>query len=55
MEMPGCLITNNEDLSIKARKFANHGGLQKHSHDIEGINSRMDGIQASILLTKMVY
>ena len=30
------------------RMYSNHG-LQKHAHEFEGINSRMDGIQASIL------
>ena len=33
----------------------NHGALKKHFHDIEGINSRMDGIQASILSVKLKY
>tara|TARA_Y100000996_G_scaffold415532_1_gene410879 strand:+ start:4437 stop:5531 length:1095 start_codon:yes stop_codon:yes gene_type:complete len=51
----GCIITDNEELAIKARMFANHGGLEKHSHEIEGINSRLDGIQASVLLTKLKY
>jgi dTDP-4-amino-4,6-dideoxygalactose transaminase len=51
----GCVITNNKELATKARMFANHGGLEKHSHEIEGINSRLDGIQASILITKLHY
>lgn len=51
----GCIITNNDDLAVKCRKFANHGGLVKHQHDIEGINSRMDGIQANILRVKLNY
>ena len=35
--------------------FANHGSLEKHNHIIEGINSRMDGLQASILCAKLPY
>jgi dTDP-4-amino-4,6-dideoxygalactose transaminase len=29
--------------------LARHGGLVKHQHHIEGINSRLDGMQAAIL------
>jgi len=35
--------------------FANHGSLQKHHHEMEGINSRMDGLQAAILGVKLKY
>ena len=35
--------------------FANHGALVKHQHKIEGINSRMDGLQAAILSVKLKY
>jgi dTDP-4-amino-4,6-dideoxygalactose transaminase len=51
----GAIITNDDDLAIKARMFANHGSLYKHNHEIEGINSRMDGIQAAILNVKLKY
>ena len=34
------------------KMFASHGGLKKHEHLIEGINSRMDSIQAAILNIK---
>jgi len=37
------------------RMFANHGALKKHYHDIEGINSRMDGLQAAVLSVKLKY
>jgi len=49
----GTIITDNDDFAIKARMFANHGSLHKHEHEIEGINSRMDGIQAAILSVKL--
>ena len=51
----GGIITNDEDLAIKCRMFAGHGALIKHEHEIEGINSRLDGIQAAILSVKLKY
>lgn len=51
----GCMITNDADLAQKLRMFANHGALEKHKHQIEGINSRLDGIQAAILQAKLPY
>jgi dTDP-4-amino-4,6-dideoxygalactose transaminase len=51
----GCIISNDDDFAIKVRMFANHGGLKKHNHEIEGINSRMDGIQAAVLSVKLKY
>ena len=35
------------------RMFARHGGLKKHEHLIEGMNSRLDTIQAAILRIKL--
>jgi len=51
----GAIITNDDDFGQKARMFANHGSLQKHQHEMEGINSRMDGIRAAILNVKLKY
>lgn len=51
----GCLVTNNHELAVRATKFARHGGLRKGDHEIEGINSRLDGIQAAVLSIKMKY
>lgn len=51
----GCIITNNNSLAEKCRMFANHGALKKHEHLIEGINSRLDGLQASILSAKLPF
>lgn len=49
----GALLTNNAKLAEYATMFARHGGLQKGQHVIEGINSRLDGIQAAILNVKL--
>ena len=51
----GAIVTNDSDLAKRMRMFANHGALKKHNHKIEGINSRLDGIQAAILSVKLKY
>ena len=51
----GAIITNDDNFAVRARMFANHGALQKHQHEIEGINSRMDGIQAAVLNVKLPF
>ena len=51
----GCIITNDDKLAEKCRMFARHGALKKHYHQIEGINSRMDGIQAAVLNVKLPH
>jgi dTDP-4-amino-4,6-dideoxygalactose transaminase len=51
----GCIITNDEEMAARFRMYANHGALIKHQHEMEGINSRMDGLQASILTAKLPY
>ena len=51
----GCIITNDDELAASFRMFARHGALKKHHHEIEGINSRLDGLQAAILSVKLNY
>jgi dTDP-4-amino-4,6-dideoxygalactose transaminase len=51
----GAITTNNYNLSEKIRAFANHGQKKKNEHEFEGINSRLDEIQASVLLAKLSY
>ncbi len=51
----GAIITNDDALATKMRAFANHGALRKHEHFMEGINSRLDGLQAAILLAKLPH
>lgn len=51
----GCMITNDSELATKLKMYANHGSLKKHQHQIEGINSRLDGLQAAILSTKLPH
>jgi len=51
----GCIITNDDDFATKCRMFARHGALVKHQHEIEGVNSRLDGIQAAVLKIKLPH
>lgn len=51
----GAVITNDRSLAEKMAMFARHGGLKKGDHKIEGINSRLDGIQAAILSVKLPH
>jgi dTDP-4-amino-4,6-dideoxygalactose transaminase len=51
----GAVVTNDDALAEKMTMLARHGGLVKHQHRIEGINSRLDGMQAAILLAKLPY
>tara|TARA_B100001750_G_C15503910_1_gene599026 strand:- start:630 stop:1730 length:1101 start_codon:yes stop_codon:yes gene_type:complete len=51
----GAILTNDEALAIKSRMIANHGRVDKYDHKFEGRNSRLDGLQASILKVKLNY
>ena len=47
----GAIVSNRKELADWMTLFARHGG--KGDHQIEGINSRMDGLQAAILNVKL--
>jgi dTDP-4-amino-4,6-dideoxygalactose transaminase len=49
----GCLVTNDSTLAEWTAAFSRHGG--KGEHLMEGINSRMDGLQGAVLLVKLPY
>ena len=51
----GAIITNDAALADKCKMYARHGALKKHEHQIEGINSRLDGLQAAILSAKLPH
>lgn len=51
----GAIVTNDQALAERMTMFARHGGLEKGDHRIEGINSRLDGIQAAILSVKLPH
>jgi len=49
----GAIISDDDEFARNARLFASHGSLQKYIHEIEGINSRLDAIQAAVLQVKL--
>ena len=50
----GAIVTSDEALARKCRMICQHGQAgRKHEHQIEGRNSRMDGIQAAVLSAKL--
>jgi dTDP-4-amino-4,6-dideoxygalactose transaminase len=51
----GAVVTNDHALAEHMTMLARHGGLTKHQHRIEGINSRLDGMQAAILSAKLPH
>jgi dTDP-4-amino-4,6-dideoxygalactose transaminase len=51
----GAVITNDAKLARQMAMFARHGGLNKNDHDVEGINSRLDGLQAAVLNVKLAH
>ncbi len=51
----GAIFTNNDDLASKMRMIANHGQTVQYYHDIVGVNSRLDSIQAAILRIKLKH
>lgn len=51
----GAVFTNDEFLAEKIRKISNHGQSKKYYHDIVGVNSRLDALQAAILRVKLTH
>ena len=49
----GAIVTNDEALARRCRMIANHGRIDKYNHELEGRNSRLDGLQAAILNVKL--
>ena len=51
----GAVTTNDKAMADRMGMFARHGGLTKGDHQIEGINSRLDGLQAAVLSVKLPH
>lgn len=51
----GAITTPDADLARKMGMLARHGGLVKGEHYIEGVNSRLDGLQAAVLSVKLPH
>ncbi len=51
----GMLVTSSNQLADKIRVLRDHGARKKYHHDVVGVNSRLDEIQAAVLLVKLKY
>lgn len=51
----GAIFTNDDDLAHFIRGIVNHGMYQRYYHDVVGVNSRLDAMQAAILNIKLKY
>lgn len=51
----GAVVSNDDELASRIRMFANHGRKSKYDHEFEGINSRLDSLQAAILDVKLTH
>lgn len=51
----GAIFTNDDELAIRLRSLANHGQTVKYQHDLVGMNSRLDTLQAAVLLVKLTH
>lgn len=49
----GAITTNDSELAAKLRMLRNYGSSVKYHHEVAGINSRLDEIQAAVLRTKL--
>ncbi len=51
----GAILTNNSELAENLRMICNHGQRVKYYHEVIGVNSRLDTLQAAILNVKLKY
>ncbi|HEY5125351.1 MAG TPA: DegT/DnrJ/EryC1/StrS family aminotransferase [Ignavibacteria bacterium] len=51
----GAMVTNNADYSRKARMIRNYGSEKKYYNEYQGVNSRLDEIQAAFLRVKLKH
>ena len=51
----GAIITNDDDMAHFIRGIVNHGMYERYYHDVVGVNSRLDSIQAAVLKVKLKY
>ncbi len=49
----GCVITDDDELAATSRMLGNYGSNEKYVHEIAGVNSRSDELQAAVLLVKL--
>jgi dTDP-4-amino-4,6-dideoxygalactose transaminase len=49
----GAITTDDDALAARLRALRNYGSVQKYHHDVRGVNSRLDEIQAAVLRVKL--
>lgn len=49
----GAIFTNDDELAYKLRGIVNHGMYVRYHHDVVGVNSRLDSVQAAVLNAKL--
>ena len=49
----GAIFTNNDALAHTLRGIVNHGMYERYHHDVVGVNSRLDSVQAAVLNAKL--
>ncbi|MGP1991217.1 DegT/DnrJ/EryC1/StrS family aminotransferase [Zobellia laminariae] len=49
----GAIFTNDDELAHTLRGVVNHGMYERYHHDVVGVNSRLDSIQAAVLRAKL--
>ncbi|WP_127500640.1 DegT/DnrJ/EryC1/StrS family aminotransferase [Actinoplanes solisilvae] len=49
----GAVVTDSEQWATTVRTLGSHGGLKRYTHDLIGVNSRLDGLQAVVLRAKL--
>lgn len=49
----GAIFTNDDDLAYTLRGIVNHGMYKRYHHDVVGVNSRLDSLQAAVLRAKL--
>lgn len=51
----GAVFTDEDELASRLRMIANHGQTRRYYHDVIGVNSRLDSVQAAVLDVKLKY
>ncbi len=51
----GAIFTNDDNLAHIIRGIVNHGMYKRYYHDVVGVNSRLDSIQAAVLRLKLPH
>ncbi|MEP7381617.1 MAG: DegT/DnrJ/EryC1/StrS family aminotransferase [Gemmatimonadota bacterium] len=51
----GMIVTQNDDLATRLKRLRVHGGAKQYFHDEVGFNSRLDALQAAVLLAKLPH